>query len=152
MLTEVATSFVPVDAALAGPSVGDSFTFTAVLLAGQDQVGTSAGRSVTFGQEPGGDLVGFIVERLELDGGTDLAFGRYHPTGLQQRGEPAVITCGAERRQPGVAGHAGRPADRAGSGDPHRRPARADQPRSMTSMSPEGPGGTSCDVPPRYTR
>lgn len=90
VLTEATTSFVPADVPPAGPSAGDSFAFTANLLVGEDQVGTSAGRNVTIGQRPDGDLVGFIVERLELDDGTILAFGRYNQSGLQ-RGEPATI-------------------------------------------------------------
>lgn len=90
VLTEVTTSFVPVDAPPPGPSVGDSFTFTADLLAGEDPVGTSAGRSVTIRQESGGDLTGFIIERLDLADGSIIAFGRYDQSGLQ-RGEPATI-------------------------------------------------------------
>lgn len=105
VLTEVGTSFVPTDVAPAGPSVGDSFTFTADLLAGLDPVGTSAGRNLTIGLDPGGELVGFIVERLELDDGAILAFGRYDQSGLQ-RGEPATITAvglsGAYRGQRGT--------------------------------------------------
>lgn len=92
VLTEVGTAFVPSDVPPPGPSVGDSFRFTANLLVGQDRAGTSAGRNVTIAQEPGGDLVGFIAERLELDDGAILAFGRYNQTGLQQRGEPATIS------------------------------------------------------------
>jgi hypothetical protein len=90
VVTEVTTSFVPTDVPPAGPSVGDSFTFTADLLVGEEQVGASAGRSVTVGQESDGDLTGFIVERLDLGDGEILAFGRYNQSGLQ-RGEPATI-------------------------------------------------------------
>lgn len=92
VLTEVTTSFVLSDVPPAGPSAGDSFRFTADLLVGENQVGTSVGRSVTTGRQAGGDVVGFIVERLELDDGAILAFGQYNQTGLQQRGEPATIT------------------------------------------------------------
>lgn len=89
-VTEVTTSFIPRDVPPAGPSIGDSFTFTADLLAEEEQVGTSSGRSVTIGQGPNGDFTGFIVEELVLPDGRIKAFGDYNQTALQQ-GQSATI-------------------------------------------------------------
>jgi hypothetical protein len=92
VLTEVTTSFVPVDRAPAGPSVGDSFTFTANLVdpVTDQQVGTSSGKSVNIAVKDG-RVTGFIRETLTLTTGKITAFGVYDQTALQS-GTPQTIT------------------------------------------------------------
>lgn len=96
VLDEVTTGFVPVDVPPAGPSVGDSFTFTSDALdAGTGaKVGTIIGSSRVLTVLPSGRIVSFIDETITFADGTVRNFGPYDQTTYQAGGRVVVLSAG----------------------------------------------------------
>lgn len=105
VLTEVTTGFVPVDVAPAGPSPGDSFTFTSDVLdpAGRP-VGRIVGSSRVLSVLPGGRILSFIDETITLADGTLRNFGPYDQTTYQAGGRVVVLAVGTGGRYQGRVG------------------------------------------------
>lgn len=95
VLTEVTTSFVPVDVAPAGPSSGDSFTFTSDALdATGATVGTIVGGSKVLTVLPDGQILSFIDETITFADGSVRNFGPYDQTTYQSGGRVVVLSVG----------------------------------------------------------
>jgi allene oxide cyclase-like protein len=105
VLTEVTTGFVPVDVAPAGPSPGDSFTFTSdVLDPAGVTVGTIVGGSRVLSVLPSGRILSFIDETVTLADGTLRNFGPYDQTTYQAGGRVVVLSVGTGGGYRGKAG------------------------------------------------
>jgi hypothetical protein len=95
VLTEVTTSFVPVDVAPAGPSPGDSFTFTSDALdASGATVGSIVGGSRVLAVLPSGRILSFIDETITFADGSVRNFGPYDQTTYQAGGQVVVLSVG----------------------------------------------------------